>query len=233
MLCSQKLPKILKKEDHPGGLSGRWTGGRRAQTRQMMDREAFATFWSRGQELRKGLLSPQDLSLLFKRFVMQQNFDPVCVLRIIPHYYWDTRWGWEKEVSILNLDSNSWEKRDLYMWTTLTFVRAYFFFINSKEVWPISYQKGTVWAWNEDISVLFLICSPTGSRCSEWSPWQRPPTGLWVLPRELGLACVGVSSSLNQAMNLLEFFFFSFGHTCVACGILVLWPGIKLMSPSV
>lgn len=132
MLCSQKLPKILKKEDHPGGLSGRWTGGRRAQTRQMMDREAFATFWSRGQELRKGLLSPQDLSLLFKRFVMQQNFDPVCVLRIIPHYYWDTRWGWEKEVSILNLDSNSWEKRDLYMWTTLTFVRAYFFLLTLK-----------------------------------------------------------------------------------------------------
>ena len=209
MLCSQNLPKILKKEDHPGGLSGRWTGGRRAQTRQMMDREAFATFWSRGQELRKGLPSPQDLSLLFKRFIMQQNFDPVCVLRIIPHYYRDTRWGWEKEVSILNLDSNFLGEKRLIHVDYFNFCSSiFFFFINSKEVWPISYQKGTLWAWNEVFLCCFSICSPTRSWCSEWSPWQRPPTGFWVLPRELGLACVGVSSSLNQAMNLLEFFFF-------------------------
>lgn len=41
-------------------------------------REASATFWSRWKERCKGTPSPQDLSLLFKRFLMQQNFDPMC-----------------------------------------------------------------------------------------------------------------------------------------------------------
>lgn len=141
MLCSQNLPKILKKEDHPGGLSGRWTGGRRAQTRQMMDREAFATFWSRGQELRKGLPSPQDLSLLFKRFIMQQNFDPVCVLRIIPHYYRDTRWGWEKEVSILNLDSNFLGEKRLIHVDYFNFCSSIFFFLLTLKRFDLFHTK--------------------------------------------------------------------------------------------